>query len=103
MVVGQTNNNKRRYLACGDFQLEVAFEFGNTELVGNAEIEGRKAAIAGFEDGAQQRGIEKQTLPLGLSARNLCVALDFKTFAIVEEPFAAGRNVFPEGAELGFV
>ena len=100
VIVGQANHDQSRDLARGELAREVSFELLDTELVGDAEIEGWEAAIGGFED-RLRRGRSEETLALGLGARELSVAFDLEAFAIVEDAFATGGDVFQSEPNCG--
>ena len=82
---------------------EIALEFGDAVLVGDAEVEGGIAAVGGVEDGLEERRVEEEALAFRGGAVDLGVAFDLEALAIVEHALAAGGDVLPQRAELGLV
>jgi len=103
VVVGQADNDEAGDLALSKATAEVALELLKAELVGDAEVEGGVSAIRVFKDGFGNGRVEQQALAFGGGSIDFVAAFNFNAFAVVENAQAGVGDVFPGGAELGFV
>src|SRR5579862_2459955 len=79
----------------GQLEPEVALEFNDPGLVGDAQVEGWIATIGCLKDRLGQRRIEEETLALRLGAGKFIVAFELQSFAIIEQALATRGDVFP--------